>query len=782
MMGGISALPAGTPSWIVALERSMRGPVSVPGMPNYESARAIASSGGHSARPAAVAFCAAEQDVRASLRAAQDNGIAIRLRSGRHHTAGYSNVDDGLVIDVSQLKQVTVDRAARTATVGAGTTLRELGAALDAYMLHVPTGAWPTIGIAGYMQGGGYGWTSRQYGMNCDRVAAVRVMLADGRVIRATRDLNPSLLWAVCGGTGGNFGVLLDVTYDLAELHAVWGFALQWPIEDAPQVLATMHAGFARSSDAPDELGLRLILATFEDQRVLLVQGMFNGDRERGEEAIASLTAIGACSTRSEMTDTHAVVSDWLLSVFDDPASTGDTLLHRSAHVVRPLGVDDWTAFVERFKTAPSPLDTAVIVPYGGQIARIPADDCAYVHRAVDMHVAVYPTLSAGSSSDAVGRAWGWANDCLDFLEPFGDGSVYPNLPERGLADYRTAYWGSNFARLLAVKHLADPNDVFTFPQSVSPDPASTAPVERLPELIPELDALDTWSSRSTPVARYAGRAAAASTAASGDLAPRSAEHARLFDRLITMQTEAQWHTDVGVLVRSPEWLTATTVLDLGAGNGAFGRRLAERFPMKSIVGLEPDEELYAIGARMVGPPNYVYLNAGFEPGLEGYFDVLLARRVLMYMPDRRPLATWAAEHCAAALIMNNASEASGVTPEAPLHYAFTHRPDWTHPADYAAEEREPELVDTPQLFAAAGFTLTGSTTEVTKIAGSRGRLLGHHLLRSFAEIVDAGAISPDLLDELFGWSLRDDAYLRLGATWYRFCNTRVSWPSLAAA
>lgn len=777
---GSHGLPPGSPSWIVALQRGMQGSVSVPGMANYESARADASPR-YSHRPAAIAFCATEQDVRTSLLTAQASDIAIRLRSGRHHLAGYSNVDDGLVIDVSQLRHVTVDRGARAATVGAGANLRELNAALDVHMLHVPTGAWPTIGIAGYMQGGGYGWTSRQYGMNCDCVAAVRVMLADGRVIRATRDLNPSLLWAVCGGTGGNFGVLLDVTYDLGELCAVWGFELRWPIHDAAQVLATIQASFTRFGDAPDELGFKLLVATFDDEQVLIMQGMLNGDRERGTEAIAPLTAIGACRTRMEMIDTYTVVNDWLLSLFDDHALTQSIQVYRSGHVVRPLGIDGWDAFIERFKTSSSALDVVVIAPYGGRLARIAADDCAFVHRAVDLHLSIYAGLDAGRPKDAEEQAWGWLNDTLDFLEPFTDGSVYQNLPERGLADYRTAYWGSNFGRLLAVKRIADPDDVFAYPQSVSPDPALTTTVERLPELEPEPDTANGERLGGMAGARYTPDALP-STGHRDAVVQRTPAHARLFDRMITLQAEAQWGTDLGVLVRSPEWLTATTVLDLGAGSGAFGRRLAARFPMKSIVALEPDEELYAIGARTAGPPNYVYLNTGFEPGLEGFFDVMIARRVLMYMPERRSLARWAAGHCAAVLIMNNSSEASRATPDAPLHTAFTERLDWSHPADFAAEAREAELSDTPQVFAAAGFTLTGSTTTVTKMTGGRGRILAHHLLRSFVEIIDAAAITTDLLDELFEWSLCDDACLRLGATWYRFCNKRGSWPSLAAA
>jgi FAD/FMN-containing dehydrogenase len=246
----VRALASGTPRWIVALQRSVRGVVSVPGMANYESARG-GFNPSYAARPAAVVLCSTEHDVRMSLLAAQDAGVALRVRSGRHSLTGSSNVDGGLVIDIRQLKHIAIDHAARSATVGAGAILGEVNATLGDCMLHVPAGASSTIGIAGFMQGGGYCWTTRMYGMNCDRVAGVRVMLADGRIVRATREVNPSLLWALCGGAGGNFGVLLDATYDVADLYAVWGFVLQWPIDDAPEVLAALQDGFMRRSGEP---------------------------------------------------------------------------------------------------------------------------------------------------------------------------------------------------------------------------------------------------------------------------------------------------------------------------------------------------------------------------------------------------------------------------------------------------------------------------------------------------------------------------------------------------
>lgn len=284
-------------------------------------------------------------------------------------------------------------------------------------------------------------------------------------------------------------------------------------------------------------------------------------------------------------------------------------------------------------------------------------------------------------------------------------------------------------------------------------------------------------SSYGHPGARFASNPLPGAAVAHDTPVGRSQDSARLYDRVLTLQTEAQWRADLDVLVRSPEWLGATTVLDLGAGNGAFGRRLATRFPTKSIVALEPDAALHALGSRAPSPPNYVYLHGGFEPGLEGFFDVLLARGVLMYMPDRRSLATWASEHCAAALIMNNAPDASSVSP-ALAHHAELAPNSWGHPDDQRAAARDRDLVDSPRVFADAGFVLAGSTTAITELWGYRGRVLAHHFLRAAGELVDPAAITVDVLDDLFEWSNQDDACLTLGATWYRFRNARTAWLS----
>jgi len=203
---------------VAALQAEIIGTVITRKSPDYNKDRQL-SDPVFQAYPALIVYCQCFDDVWYSLRFAHKHNLHVLCRSGGHSTAGFSVENDALIIDTSRICYASVDYANRIARVGAGTNLGTLNGVLDGYKLHTPGGACPDVCVAGHMMGGGYGWTSREYGMNCDNVEEVLVMLADGRTVRANASLNPDLFWAVCGGTGNNFGVLLEVTY---RLHELW--------------------------------------------------------------------------------------------------------------------------------------------------------------------------------------------------------------------------------------------------------------------------------------------------------------------------------------------------------------------------------------------------------------------------------------------------------------------------------------------------------------------------------------------------------------------------------
>ena len=471
-----------SPGELARLQRRIRGKVVVPGMPEYATARLGNPVYPHLFAPRIVVYCAVPGDVRVCLEAARHHGWRTTCRSGGHSSAGFS-VNDGMVIDVSLMSYVAVEPYARRARVGSGTNLGQLNAVLGAYRLHVPGGTCDDVGVAGHMMGGGYGFTSRQYGMNCDRVVGVTVMLADGSIVEGSPDVNPDLHWAIRGGTGNQFGVLLDVTYELAELHELWGFCIRWDEEDAAEALAALQSGYMRRG-ASDELGYLAVYTTFADRRGLAVVGTYNGRGDEGRRELEPLLGIESASLTIDRTDTYANLNDELLDVLPGipppPAGQGVYEAKQPGYIVEPLGVDGWQQVIDYYRTTPNPYNIVVIEPYGGAISAYPAEDSAFIHRAVDMDFFVDSFWGGAPDGPKREQAEDWLAGYLELVRPWMNGHVYQDYPSRDLPGYRWAYWGHAFPSLLAVKQKYDPEGFFDFEQSISPAPdgvlASDAP------------------------------------------------------------------------------------------------------------------------------------------------------------------------------------------------------------------------------------------------------------------------------------------------------------------
>ena len=459
------------------LQRRIRGKVVMPGMPEYANARVGNPVYPHLFAPRIVVYCAVPGDVRVCLEAARRHGWRTTCRSGGHSSAGFS-VNDGMVIDVSLMSHVAVDSGKGRAQVGSGANLGQLNAVLGTYGLHVPGGTCDDVGVAGHMMGGGYGFTSRQYGMNCDRVQAVTVMLADGSIVEASPDVNADLHWAIRGGTGNQFGVLLDVTYELADLYELWGFCIRWDEEHAAEALDALQTGYMREG-AGDRLGYLAVYTTFADRRGLAVVGTYNGPADAGKRELEPLLGIGSASLTIDKTDTYAHLNDQLLDVLPGipPPPTGQGVYEakQPGYIVEPLGVDGWQQVIDYYATTPNPYNIVVAEPYGGAISAYPRDESAFIHRAVDMDFFVDSFWSGAPDGAKREQAEDWLAGYLELVRPWMNGHVYQDYPVRDLAGYRWAYWGDAFPTLLAVKEKYDPEDFFAFEQSISPAPAGVA-------------------------------------------------------------------------------------------------------------------------------------------------------------------------------------------------------------------------------------------------------------------------------------------------------------------
>ena len=232
-----------------SLQQAVKGTVVVPSDPTYDSVRAIWNAM-IDRRPAVIVRCADAPDVVAALAFARERNLEISVRGGGHHIAGNSVCEGGLMIDLSTMKQVRVDAAARRAYVEAGALLSDVDQATLAHGLAVPLGINSTTGVAGLTLGGGMGWLSRTHGLTVDNLVSARIVGADGLIRRASADENAELFWAIRGG-GGNFGIVTEFEFALHRVPTeVLAGLLVFPFDDAAGLLKKYRAFVEQAPEA----------------------------------------------------------------------------------------------------------------------------------------------------------------------------------------------------------------------------------------------------------------------------------------------------------------------------------------------------------------------------------------------------------------------------------------------------------------------------------------------------------------------------------------------------
>lgn len=461
---------------LAELERNLVGRIVLPWDPRYDRARQETNPA-FQAFPQVIVYCEIAYDVELCLLAARAYHLWVCVRSGGHSTAGYS-VNSGMVIDVSGLNHVEVDADAMTVVVGTGADFDRLNGALNNTGLHVPSGQCGDVHVGGFVQGGGYGYTSRCFGVQCDSVLAFRVMLASGEVVAANSDENADLYWAMRGGTGGNFGVLLEVTFQLYPVASVWAYSIQWPIGDAAAALLEMQTNYMLTG-APKELGATTIIGRHDSVPVLLMQGIYVGSADAGKQALDSLLHLGSHELLVDKSGSYGTMNHLLENcpyAIPDPPK-GSSEAKRAGYIKQPLALADWQQIVDYVQMAPNPNDSAVIEPYGGVINTYPEAASAFVHRDVAMDFFVD---AFWSHERDMPRAIEWLDGFSALMQPFVTGAVYQNYPQRGLANFAAAYWGDAYPRLMQVKAKYDPDNFFHFEQSIALAPldgSATTPI-----------------------------------------------------------------------------------------------------------------------------------------------------------------------------------------------------------------------------------------------------------------------------------------------------------------
>jgi FAD/FMN-containing dehydrogenase len=448
------------------LTAAMRGPVILPGDDGYDKARAVYNAM-IDRRPAAIARCADAADVMTAVKFAGEHGLTVSVRGGGHNAAGLGVWDDALVIDLSPMRGVLVDPAAKTALVQGGCTWGDVDHATSAFGLATPSGILGTTGVAGLTLGGGTGHLSRRFGLTIDNLLSADVVLADGSYVTASEREHPDLFWALRGG-GGNFGVVTSfefrchdvgtvvagpVLYDIADT----GDLLRWYREVQPSLPEDINGWFALltippAPPFPEELWLR---------KACTVVWCYSGPPERADEALAPLRGFGSPLLDAVMPIPYPM----LQGMFDALYPPGLQWYWR-ADFFNAIP-DNAVAIHEQFGAElPTPHSTMHLYPIDGAVHRVGPEDTAFAYRDSGWNgviVGVDPDpANAAKIKDWAVRYW-------DALHPTSAGGAYVNFMMNEGSDRVRASYGRNYDRLARIKASYDPGNFFRINQNVKP-------------------------------------------------------------------------------------------------------------------------------------------------------------------------------------------------------------------------------------------------------------------------------------------------------------------------
>lgn len=429
--------------------------------PEYEQAR-INNNLNPPKFPKKIVFCQEVGDVLNALKWVRENHIPFRVRSGRHSYENFSLVNDGLIIDVSEMCNIQVDLETMTATIEAGANLGQVYNKLWKYGTTIPGGTESSVGLAGLTLGGGIGMLTRNFGLTCDNLLEIEMVRACGHkgagMMKANENLNRDLFWACRGGGGGNFGIVTSFTFKVHPISTVSIFSISWEWEDFE---ATFDA-WQKWAPVTDERLTSEIECKSKAANEIIAQGEFVGSSSKLKQLLQPLMEAG--------TPINVMVKEvpYIEAVrfFDEPSGNIPANRKRSGSFIKKLFPRQAIKIMKQF-LSDTPNENASIWHQSlkGEAGRVSPNDTAFYYREALIAQEYLATWTNPSDERQNLR---WIEGLRNALLPYTTGD-YVNWPDRFIKDWPTAYYGENFSRLRKVKTEYDPFDVFTFPQSIPP-------------------------------------------------------------------------------------------------------------------------------------------------------------------------------------------------------------------------------------------------------------------------------------------------------------------------
>ncbi len=457
---------AGTNEVYRRLRQQFRGDLLRADDTQYEAARGI-WNGMVARKPGLIMRCADVADVQAAVRAASAAGVVTAVRCGGHSLAGFSTCDDGVVIDLSKMRQVTVDGAARRGRFEGGCLLGTVDGATQKEGLAFPAGVVSHTGAAGLVLGGGFGWLSRLHGLSCDNVEGFTLVTADGSVVRASRRENEDLFWALRGG-GGNFGVVTEFE---VRLHPVSSVLLGEGLCVGDDIPALLRSWRDFMPESPDNLrwslSLRLapeaetIPAPFRGRPAVTQAAVWVGDLEQGRRCLDHIFSL--CHPVAVSRKTMPFLA--LQTMADGEFPHGRRYYTKSGYC---QSLDDHAIelMVQSLAAVPSPLTQIELAYLGGAANRVGATETAFGDRSSPFVINLLGNW-ADMSEDSANVSW--IRNLFQSLRPSMTPGVYINFMSGDEEDRVPEAYRERWERLVSVKSRYDPGNFFRLNQNIPP-------------------------------------------------------------------------------------------------------------------------------------------------------------------------------------------------------------------------------------------------------------------------------------------------------------------------
>lgn len=451
-----------------SLRKALKGKVILPGDKEYDDQRKM-WNGMVDRRPSLIVQCMDESDVIQAVNFGRENNLLTAVRGGGHNVAGLGTCDDGMMIDLSLMKSIRVDKESSTAYVQGGATWGDFDQATQPFALSSTGGLVSTTGVGGFTLGGGIGWLLRKYGLTVDNLLEVEMVLASGEKVKANTNDHADLFWAIRGG-GGNFGIVTTFVFRLNTVGPeVYGGALFYPASEAPEILR-FYRDWIKST--PEELTTLIALATappepfipaqYQGTSMIAVALCYSGKVEEGEAVIKPLRDF-----KSPAIDLAAPVPYInLQQMFDGSVPKGIRSYWRSENL--PELNDDIVRVLcdMAFKIA-SPFSAVHIHHLEGAVKKTDNDAMAYASRDTPF---ILNVIAAWMDPPEDEKHIGWVKDFSREISPFISGKSYLNfMGNEGENRVKAAFGEKKYARLVEIKNKYDPQNFFRVNQNIKP-------------------------------------------------------------------------------------------------------------------------------------------------------------------------------------------------------------------------------------------------------------------------------------------------------------------------